>query len=86
MSEWHGAEEIPFESIGMNSDNWDLLDELAGNSDYWEKAFHFVKQIRYRGPSSLSDSQTDWLHNIIASLGVEVNRREAKEAFKDGTY
>lgn len=75
---WIG--DIPFKELGMDEDKMNLLTELAKDNDYWRKAFSFVDQVRDREYSSLSDKQQDWLSNIVASLGVELNKIEGRFA------
>ena len=78
---WIG--EVPFTDLGMTQERIDLLDELAGTNDYWKSARSFLKGVEHREASSLSEKQQDWIENIVASLGVELNRKVAKELFEE---
>ncbi len=76
---------IPFKEQGMTEDMVVLLEDLAEESDYWSSASDFVYQVHSRDHSSLSDKQRDWIGDIIATLAVELNRKEAKELYGSGS-
>ncbi len=72
---------VPDGKVFMSDEKWDLLAQLAEDSDYWNTAQDFAKQVHGRELSSMSDKQVDWFHNIEAALGREFYLKEAKEAF-----
>lgn len=65
----------------MSPNQTALLSELAEHSSYWGTAVAFVNSILGRDEHTLSDKQLDWLHDIVANLDAELNRREARVAF-----
>jgi hypothetical protein len=71
-------------NVKLTDEQIKLLEELASDSDYWSNALDFIHQTLGRELSSLSDKQVDWYYQIIASLDVEFNRREAIKAFENG--
>jgi len=78
---WIG--DIPFEELGMNQERLDLLEELSEDNDYWKAASSFLQQVKDSKFSSLSDLQRNWVYEIIATLGVELNRKIARFVFYD---
>lgn len=81
VPEWHGG--VPFKDLGMTSEMMDLLPELAENNDYWAAVSRFIRQVSSRKLSSLTVNQRNWLSDIVAQLSVELDRRTAKEVFRD---
>lgn len=78
---WIGK--TPFEEIGMTEDKVSLMEELAEDNVYWSNALSFMRSIQTRKLSSLTNRQRNWLYDIDAALGVELNKRIAREAFED---
>lgn len=78
---WVGG--VPFQEQGMTQEKMTLMEELAEESDYWKTSLSFVRSMSSRKLDTLTEKQTDWLLNIIASLGVELNRRIGEEVFKE---
>ncbi len=74
---------IPYESHGMTQIKMDMMTILAEDDDYWKTALQFVKSTSGRKFATLSVKQQDWVENIVASLDVEINRKEAREAFNE---
>ncbi len=72
---------VPDGKVFMSDEKWDLLAQLAEDSDYWNTAQDFAKQVHGRELSSMSDKQVYWFQNSEAALGREFYYREAKEAF-----
>lgn len=76
---WVGG--VPLLSQGMTQELMTLMEELAEGSEYWKTALSFVRSMSNRKIGTLSAKQQDWIHNIIASLKVELDKREAERAF-----
>jgi len=72
---WIGSQEPAFSEIGMTQDKMDLLGELVQDSDYWKRAWLFVKAVASRKLSSLSSNQRKWLTEIILDLDREMYDR-----------
>lgn len=68
----------------MNDDKWDLLSELAGGNEHWSRVLSFMKEVKDRELSSLTQRQVDWMCEISMGLQRELDRRDAKEVFRDG--
>jgi len=78
---WVGG--VPFSEQGMSQNIMTLMEELAEDNEYWKTALSFIRSISSRKWGSLTDKQQDWAENIVASLGVELDRRTAKEVFDE---
>lgn len=78
---WIGSPEAPFARLGMTQEMWGLMKELSEGNEYWASARSFVSGVKHRKVDTLTDSQRSWLEDIIATLGVELNRRIAREVF-----
>lgn len=78
---WVGS--VPFQEQGMTQEKMTLMEELAEDSDYWKTALSFVRSISSRKLDTLTEKQSDWLLNIIASLEVELNKRIGEEVFNE---
>jgi len=70
---WTGS--TPFQEIGINEEEMQLLEELAEDIDYWKSACSFVKSLRNRKFSSLTDKQRNWLDSIKSSLEDELDKQ-----------
>lgn len=79
-SSWLG--DVPFTDKGMTQEKVDIMEELAEDNEYWKTALSFFRSVSTRKFSTLSDRQKDWLYNIVDSLEVELNRKEARKAFE----
>ena len=82
---WIGSPRVPFSEIGMTQEKLDLMKELAENNEYWRNASSFIRAVANRKLSSLSLRQRNWIYEIDASLGDELNKKIAKELFDEGT-
>jgi len=78
---WCGSGNPPPGRVFMKDEKWELLAQLAEDSDYWSKAQDFMKQVHGRELSSMSNKQVDWYYNIDASLDRELSLKEAKEGW-----
>jgi len=78
---WAGSSDAPSGRVFLSDPKWDLLAELAEDSEYWSKAQDFMKQVHGRELSSMSNKQADWYYNIDAALGKELQLKEAKEVW-----
>jgi len=78
---WVGC--VPFSDKGMTQEQVTLMEELAEDNSYWKTALSFIRSSSSRKWGTLSVKQQDWIMDIIASLGVELNRREAEEVFEE---
>ena len=78
---WIGG--VPFSEQGMTQDAMTLMEELAGNNEYWKTSLSFVRSTSSLRFSNLTEKQQAWIFNIVDSLNVELNKRAAKEAFND---
>ena len=74
---------VPYESHGMTQEKMDMMAVLAEDDDYWKTALQFVRSTSGRKFATLSVKQQDWIENIIASLAVEINKKEGMEAFNE---
>lgn len=80
---WIGSPEVPFARLGMTQEMWALMRELGEDNEYWKSAYSFVSGVKHRKLDTLTDRQRAWLEEIIATLGVELNRRTAREVFEE---
>lgn len=78
---WEG--DTPFKEIGMTEDKMRLLEELAQDNNYWKNSLYFIRSVSSRKLHSLTLRQRNWLFDIDATLGVELNKRTAREVFDD---
>lgn len=78
---WGGNGSVQTGRVFMSDDKWDMLAQLAEDSDYWSKAQDFAKSVHGRELSSMSDKQVEWYYNIDAALGKQLQYKEAKEAW-----
>lgn len=69
--------------VQMDEEKRSLLKELAEDNEYWESALNFVNSTGGKDFHSLTDKQADWLTSIMAELEVRLNRRTARELFKE---
>ena len=76
---WLGS--IPYEKMGMTKERYDLLVELAKDSEYWNKALSFINSTSSRKQHTLTTPQHNWVCEIVASLGDILNKRIAKDLF-----
>lgn len=80
-SSWLGG--VPLSDKGMTQDMMTLMEELAEDNSYWKTALSFIRSISSRKWGTLTAKQQDWALDIIASLGVELDRKTAKEVFEE---
>jgi len=80
---WIGSAGVPFEDVGMTEEKYKLLEVLAKDDKYWRNAQSFLRQVEGVRISTLTLRQRNWIYDIEASLGVELNRRAAKEVFEE---
>lgn len=78
---WHGG--VPFESLGMDTEKYGLLKELAEDGGYWKSSLSFIEGVRGRNPSQLTVPQRNWLSRIIESLGSELATTELDRIFDE---
>ncbi len=79
---WLGG--VSFADEGMTQAKMDVMEELAKDDEYWKTALSFIRSSSTRKMSTLSEKQKSWLYNIIDSLEVELDKKEAREAFERG--
>ena len=71
---WEGSS--PFQEIDISLEQMQLAEELARDNEYWQAACSFMKGLRNRKLSSLTDKQLNWLNNIRESLDKELDKQD----------
>jgi len=78
---WLGASKTQAGKALLTDEQWLIIAKLAEDSEYWNSAQDFMKQVDGLWLTSLSVNQLGWYSDIDAQLDVEVNRREGRIAF-----
>ena len=74
---------IPYANYGMTQEMMDIMAEIAEDNEYWKTALQFVRSTSGRKFNTLSEKQQIWVENIIASLAVEINKKEGRDVFNE---